>query len=189
MKHAAKRRGVSTRAFVALLAVVLVIGCVAGGTFAWLTQTTQTVTNTFTYGNINITLGETTTDYKIVPGATIDKDPKVTVKASSEACWLFVEVKEGANWPTYLHYGIAAGWTQGDGTNIPKNVYYRSVDAVTADISFDVLANNKVTVGTSLDKDTVDTAIKNGFQPTLTFTAYAVQKDGSATAVDAWAKI
>ena len=49
MKHAAnRRRGVSTRAFVALLALVLVIGCVAGGTIAWLTATSATVTNTFT---------------------------------------------------------------------------------------------------------------------------------------------
>lgn len=195
MKHAAKRRGVSTRALVALLAVVLVIGCVAGGTFAWLTQTTQTVTNTFTYGNINITLGETTTDYKIVPGATIDKDPKVTVLANSEDCYLFVKVEAGANWPSYLHYSIAAGWTQGDGTKIPANVWYREVSNSMSAQEFYVLAgttghaNGIVTVDTTLDKGTVDTAIAENFHPTLTFTAYAVQKDGSATAADAWAKI
>ena len=57
MKHVAnRRRSVSSRAFIALLALVLVIGCVAGGTVAWLVATSDTVTNTFTYGNINIDL-------------------------------------------------------------------------------------------------------------------------------------
>ncbi len=72
MKHVAnRRRSVSSRAFIALLALVLVIGCVAGGTVAWLVATTDTVTNTFTYGKINIALAETTgTDYKIIPART-----------------------------------------------------------------------------------------------------------------------
>lgn len=96
MKHVAnRRRSVSSRAFIALLALVLVIGCVAGGTVAWLVAKTDTVVNTFTYGNINIALAETTgTNYKVIPGTVIEKDPKVTVKAGSEACWLFVKVEE-----------------------------------------------------------------------------------------------
>ena len=98
MKHAAnRRRGVSTRAFVALLALVLVIGCVAGGTVAWLVATTDSVTNTFTYGDINIGLTETkpvNQQAKIIPGVDIEKDPKVTVKANSENCWLFVKIDE-----------------------------------------------------------------------------------------------
>lgn len=200
MKHAAKRRGVGSRTLVALLAVVLVVGCVVGGTVAWLIDTSDEVVNTFTYGNINIDLNETTTDYKIVPGATIDKDPKVTVLANSEDCYLFVKVEAGANWPSYLHYSIADGWTQGkgtgtDGDGIPTNVYYREVSNSTSAQEFYVLAgttghaNGIVTVDTTLDKATVDQAIKDGFQPTLTFTAYAVQKDGSASATEAWAKI
>ena len=84
MKHVAnRRRSVSSRAFIALLALVLVIGCVAGGTVAWLVATTDTVTNTFTYGKINITLTETERTYNIVPGVALDKDPKVTVKGGS----------------------------------------------------------------------------------------------------------
>ena len=196
MKHVANRRSVGSRTLVALLAVVLVVGCVVGGTVAWLIDTSDEVVNTFTYGNINIDLNETTTDYKIVPGATIDKDPKVTVLANSEDCYLFVKVEAGANWPSYLHYSIAAGWTQGKGTDgIPTNVYYREVSNSTSAQEFYVLAgttghaNGIVTVDNTLDKATVDQAIKDGFQPTLTFTAYAVQKDGSATAAEAWAKI
>ena len=50
MKHVAnRRRSVSSRAFIALLALVLVIGCVAGGTVAWLVATSDTVTYIFYY--------------------------------------------------------------------------------------------------------------------------------------------
>ena len=77
MKHVAnRRRSVSSRAFIALLALVLVIGCVAGGTVAWLVAKTEPVVNTFTYGNIDIALAENTgNDYKIIPGKDIPKAP------------------------------------------------------------------------------------------------------------------
>ena len=200
--HANRRRSVSSRTFIAMLALVLVIGCAVGGTIAWLTAQTDPVVNTFTYGDINITLGETTgSDYKIIPGVDIAKDPKVTVVKGSEACWLFVKVEE-ANWPTptetvgtntvrKVNYAIADGWTQGDGTKIPANVYYREVGAVTDDTSFYVLQgsteypNGVVTVSENLTKDEIKNITS---KPTLTFTAYAVQKEGSADAAAAWAK-
>ena len=185
MKHYEKRRSVSGRLFVLMLALVLVLGCAVGGTVAWLVAKTDPVVNTFTYGDINITLTETTgDDYKIIPGVDIGKDPKVTVKAGSEACWLFVKVKEeGTFVANKVTYSVADGWTKGDGTNIPVNVYYREVGAVTADTDFYVLKGNKVTVSNSLTKED----IANITQPTLTFTAYAVQKDGMADAAAAWA--
>ena len=190
--HANRRRSVSSRTFIAMLALVLVIGCAVGGTVAWLVSSTDPVVNTFTYGDINITLGETTgNDYKIIPGVNIDKNPKVTVKGGSEACWLFVKVEE-ENWPTFtesdgtrkVKYGIADGWTALTGET---GVYYREVVAVTADTSFDVLAGNVVTVSEELTKAEVNSITADN-QPKLTFTAYAVQKDGIADASTAWAK-
>ena len=171
-----------------LLSLVLVFGVVAGGTLAWLIDKTDPVVNTFTYGNINITLTESTgNNYKIIPGKDIAKDPKVTVKATSEACWLFVEVKEkGTFVADKVTYSIADGWTKGDGTKIPANVYYREVSAVTADTDFGVLKDNKITVKDTLTKEDIKTITTN---PTLTFTAYACQKDGIADAATAWAKI
>ena len=186
MKHAAnRRRGVSTRAFVALLALVLVIGCVAGGTVAWLVAKTDPVVNTFTYGDIKIELAETTgPNYKIVPGVDISKDPKVTVKANSEACWLFVEVKEtGTFVANKVTYAIADGWTALPGVN---GVYYRQVGFVTENTAFSVLEGDKITVLDTLTKDDIkDIAASH---PTLKITAYAVQKAGIDTAADAWAK-
>lgn len=195
MKHVAnRRRSVSSRAFIALLALVLVIGCVAGGTVAWLVATTDTVTNTFTYGNINIDLTETTgTSYKIIPGTNIAKDPKVTVAADSEACWLFVKVEEtGTFVADKVTYAIANGWTQGDGTEIPSNVYYRAVSAEDANtgVSYYVLAGNAtypngvITVSADLTKENIPAA-----NPTLKITAYAVQQENIANAKTAWEKV
>lgn len=196
-----KKKGVSTKVFLSLLALVLVVGCAVGGTIAWLTATTDPVVNTFTYGKINIELTETKPENKqatIIPGVNISKDPKVTVKAGSEACWLFVKVGE-ANWPTFIDedgrkvsYDIANGWTALDATNHP-GVYYREVDAVTADTDFYVLAgdttypNGVVTVSENLTKE--DIKGLTGTHPQLIFTAYAVQKDGIDTVAEAWAKV
>lgn len=188
MKHYEKRRSVSGRLFVLMLALVLVLGCAVGGTVAWLVAKTDPVVNTFTYGDINITLTETTGEnYKIIPGVDIGKDPKVTVKAGSEACWLFVKVEEeGTFVADKVTYSIADGWTKGDGTKIPRNVYYRAVEAVTTDTDFAVLKDNKIYVSEELTKGDIQSVTT---QPKLTFTAYAVQKDGIDTAADAWSKV
>ena len=195
--HANRRRSVGMKTFVAMLALVLVIGCAVGGTVAWLVSSTNAVVNTFTYGDINIELTETKPESqqaKIIPGVDIEKDPKVTVKANSEACWLFVKVEEtGTFVDNKVTYSIADGWTQGDGTNIPANVYYREVNAVTADTSFYVLKGSTeyphgvVTVSEELTKAEVNSITAEN-KPKLTFTAYAVQKDGIADADTAWTK-
>lgn len=187
-KKARRRRSVSSRMFIVMLALVLVIGCAVGGTVAWLVSSTNAVVNTFTYGAINITLSETTGENdKIIPGKNISKDPKVTVKKDSEACWLFVEVKEeGTFVANKVTYSVADGWTKGDGTKIPADVYYRAVGAVSADTDFAVLKDNKIYVSDELTKSDIQSITT---QPKLTFTAYAVQKDGINTAEDAWKKV
>ena len=207
----AKRRGVASKTFALVVVMMLVIGCTIGGTIAWLTDETDSVTNTFTVGDINITLtetynkdtnGDTTNDAwvgKMVPGNTLSKDPKVTVKAGSEACWLFVKVEKSSNLDDFITYTVNSGWTAGEGTGegkngVPVGVYYREVSALTtedaADEVFGVLTDNQVTV-----KDAVTKAMMNDLQkddatqPTLTFTAYAVQKDNIADAAAAWSKL
>lgn len=190
----ARKRKIRNRRIAMTVALVLVVALVSvGGTIAWLTATTTPVTNTFTVGNIDITLTETTTDYKMVPGNTIAKDPKVTVKANSEACYLFVKIEESSNLKSYIDYSVAEGWTALSGVS---GVYYREVAANTADQSFNVLATKTgyadgyVTVNDDVTKAQMD-AIKNNTAsaPTLTFTAYACQKDNVNSAADAWAKI
>lgn len=179
------------KATIAVTALLLVLCFAIGGTFAWLKAETKPVVNTFTYGDINIGLSESTgNEYKMIPGNDITKDPKVTVEANSEACWLFVKVEKSATYDSYLaDYTIADDWNELDGV---AGVYYREVDADTAKTgtSYQVLKGNTVTVLDSVEKSDME-AIKNGTvdEPTLTFTAYAVQKDGFDTAALAWAKI
>ena len=167
-----------------VLALTLLVAGVVGGTLAWLTDQTAEVKNTFTVGDINIGLTETTADYKMVPGNTIAKDPTVTVKANSEACWLFVKVTESTDLKDFITYAIAEGWTALPGVD---GVYYREVSASDADQTFPVLAGNAVTVKNTVTKEML--TAKDFANPTLTFKAYAVQKDNVASASDAWAKV
>lgn len=105
------KKTVSVKFLMCLFAVVLLLSFAIGGTIAWLTSQTDPVKNTFTVGNIQITLKEhvldangkhkdpeefTTTglqNIKMVPGRVIEKDPVVTVLAGSEECYVRVLVK------------------------------------------------------------------------------------------------
>ncbi len=167
-----------------VLALTLLVAGVVGGTLAWLTDQTAEVKNTFTVGDINIGLTETTADYKMVPGNTIAKDPTVTVKANSEACWLFVKVTESTDLKDFITYAIAEGWTALPGVD---GVYYREVPASAADQTFSVLAGDAVTVKSDVTRTMLETAKTDA--PTLTFKAYAIQKDHFATADAAWAEV
>lgn len=111
---------------VAIIVFGLVLCFTVGGALAWLIDTTPSVTNTFTYGDIEIDLTETSRPYEMVPGKVLSKDPKITVKADSEPCWLFVQVNESANLGEFIEYEIAGGWEELDTV---AGVYYRKVDA------------------------------------------------------------
>lgn len=166
------------------MALILIVGAVIGGTVAYLITNTDPLVNTFTVGDINITLTESPDlDLKMVPGKELTKDPKVTVKADSEACWLFVKVEE-SNVSDFLTYSVDSSWTALSGQT---GVYYKQVSALTSDQVFSVLTDNKVTVKDSVTK-TMLTALTESTYPKLTFTAYAVQQDGITSAADAWAK-
>ena len=173
-----------------LLAIAIVVVGVVAGTVAWLTDRTAAVKNTFTTSDITIELTETTGEsYKMIPGWNIGKDPKVTVKQGSEACYLFVKLQKSANFDTFMTYEMADGWEALPGND---GVYYREVAAANADTTFEVLQGNQVSV-----KDTVTKAQMNGLTedtyPTLTVTAYASQLNKNATTefgpAAAWANI
>lgn len=184
----------------AVICAVLSCVCLIGTTFAWLTDKTATVTNTFTVGNIKISLEETTgTTYKMVPGAEISKDPKVTVVGGSEACWLFVKIVETNNTfntdQKFVSYTPGAGWTLHSTSTVDgvtTSIYYIKVDANNADgtvnaVSYPVLLNNKVLVNSAATADNLNDANTN--KPTLSFTAYAIQQSGFNNVGDAWNEV
>lgn len=184
---------------VMLASLALVLCTVIGGTLAWLVTETDPVVNTFTYGDINITLRETDTNkdgdndpntntYPMVPGHTITKDPKVTFKANSEDAWLFVKLQKTANFDDFMTYEMANGWTKLDNVD---GVYYREVSKAAQDAEFTVIKGDTVTVKGEVTKEMLNALDANGASnyPKLTVTAYAVQRDSNiATAADAWAK-
>ncbi len=175
-----------------VLALVLVLSVAVVGVVAWLTDETDSIENTFTVGDINITLDEKAGkdagyQFKMVPGNTIKKDPIVTVQADSEDCYLYVKLEKSGNFDSFLTYAMATGWEPVEGTT---NVYVRTVKATDAVKSFSVLSNDQVVV-----KGDVTKVMLNGLTaetyPTLTVTAYAVQLHNGSntdwTAAQAWA--
>ena len=182
------------KAIVAVVALVLVLCCAMGGTLAWLVAKTDPVVNTFTYGDINIDLSESKDlDLRMIPGNPIDKDPTVTVEANSEDCWLFVKIEKSDNFDAFMTYSIADGWTRltedTKGNAISDLIYWREVDASNEQQAFEVLEDNEVSVLGTVTKDNLNALNADGASnyPTLTFTAYAVQRDTNiTTAAQAW---
>ena len=170
--------------WIVVASIGLILCCTIGGTLAWLRDKTDPVKNTFTVGDINIELSESTHDYKMVPGNTIPKDPQVTVKEESEACWLFVKVEKSENFDTFMTFAIADGWTELSGFT---GVYYREVDAETAKAgeSYGILKNNEAAVRDDVTKQQLN-GLTAESHPTLTFTAYAVQRDNIDDVGIAW---
>lgn len=185
-----KMHGISTKAFAALLAVTLLVGSAIGGTLAWLTSKSDSLVNTFTIGNVKIELTEKAGGkdhkFKVTPGVPVAKDPKVTVTAGSEACWVFVEIQESENWPDGLTYEPAAGWTP---LTSEAGVYYRDVasDSI-QNQDFYVLAgptNEDTNLTEEQEKELANGMVRVDEDITsldantkLTFTAYAIQQEG-----------
>ena len=163
-----------------ILALSLIVVCLIGGTIAWLTDSTSTIENTFTIGKVDIDLTEdnpANQTAQMTPGSDITKDPTVKVDASSESCYVYIKIDDNA--ADYLTWTIADGWTALTGQT---GVYYREYTKGDG-AEYAVLANDKVTV-----KDDI-TGITDGDEPTLSFTAYAIQKDNIADAATGWAEL
>ena len=175
-----------------LCSALLLVSLSVGATLAYLTSTTGAVTNTFTAGNVTITLDEAKADvygvadntvdrvtgneYKLIPGHTYAKDPTVHVAEGSEDCWLFVKVENGLgeDEDTIVTQMGEIGWTLVDGeTNI-----YAYKEIVSAEE--DVIVFNTFTLDGDANVETLKTA-------QIVITAYAVQADTFTTAAAAWA--
>lgn len=161
------RKFCSKKSLSLVLACTLLLVGIVSGTLAWLTTKTASVENVFTTSDIAIKLVEDEKEFKMIPGWTIDKSPRITVEKDSEDCWLFVEVTESANLALsdYIKYAVNTsqatvvdnvthgGWTQGTGNaeggnGIPTNVYFRKVTNISTDQVFAVLGGGTYTFGT-----------------------------------------
>lgn len=173
-----------------LCAVLLVVSTVFA-TMAFLTSKDQ-VTNTFTVGNVKITLDEAKVDlygesegesrvkantYKLIPGHSYTKDPTVHVASGSEDCWLFVKLENGLKDiiadTTVEAQMTAKGWACIDTSN---NIW--------AYCDF-ASANDNVVVFESFKLEN-NANVASYENATITVIAYAIQKDGFETANAAW---
>lgn len=188
-----KRSSNRSKSLALVLSLVLVIGCVAGGTLAWLNAKTDEVKNTFSTSDISVTLKETKNTYKMIPGWTIDKDPKATVTSGSEDCYLFVKVEKSENFDSFMTYKIADGWRELEDVD---GVYYMVFNSKSNEenkpvigTEYSILKDDQVTVKDTVTKDNMNGLNEENY-PTLTFTAYAVQlmknNDTEFTAAEAW---
>lgn len=162
-----------------LASAVIVIGIAC--TVAYLVASSNRVENTFTTGDVKITLTETTgTEYKLAPGVTLTKDPTVTVKKGSDSCWVFVEIKKNKKLDNFCTFEIENGWTQLTGLD---GVYYLKADKARDDLVFKVLKDDMVQVSESVTEEMLKTI---GTSLDLDITAYAVQSAGIDSPEDAW---
>lgn len=178
-----------------LCAAALVVASVLG-TMAFLTSKDK-VNNTFTVGNVAITLDEAkVTDagnpvegadrvkaniYKLIPGHEYTKNPTVHVTANSEDSWVFIKVEDGLaaieDDTTVADQITGNGWTALDGV---AGVYYKEYSSSTAATDLVVFETFKV----KGDADVAQYA-----NAKIDVTAYAIQKDGFTTPAAAWAEV
>lgn len=180
------------RTLILIIAILLITCGVVGTTVAWISDTTDPVKNTFTYGNIEIKLEETDdgdgdlleNHYDIVPSTPITKDPAVTVLPGSENAWVFVKLLKSADFDTYLQYEIDPAWTALEGF---EGVYYLEYSKSDTETKNGVLLNNQVGVKPEVTREMLNSLTVS---PTLKIQAYAIQRDSDigaiATPTDAW---
>jgi hypothetical protein len=183
-----------TKALLIAVCALTLVAATFAGTLAYLTAETAPITNTFTAGNVSITLTETkgADSYKLVPGKTYDKNPTVTVLKGSEKCYLFVKVENvisdievaADKGDTIAEQMAANSWSQLTVNDAPvANVYYHAaVDASgsATDMPYPVFSTFTI-------KGTPTAAELATYTANFTITAYAVQYEGfTSSAADAW---
>ena len=193
------------RALLLVASAVLLVCVSVGATLAFLTDDTAVVTNTFSVGNVKITLDEapvdlygvvdgttrvTQNDYKLIPGHEYTKDPTIHIIAGSENCFVFVrvvdEIADIQADKTIAAQMAELGWkalptdlkdAKGDPIDA-TNIYYKEAAVAAGTDGTDVKVFEKFKL-----KGDADVAAFAG--KTITVQAYAVQADGfngSATA-------
>lgn len=188
-----------SKALLLTLCAVLLVTASVLGTLAFLTSTDK-VENTFSVGQVQITLDEKDTDnstpgaerdqanaYHLLPGHAYEKDPTVHVDPVSEDSWIFVKVENGISayeaatvkdgYTSIADQILANDWTALAGVD---GVYYKAYTKSTTGADFVVFSNFKIADEANKVAGWADLNAK------VTVTGYAVQKDGFDTALAAW---
>lgn len=173
------------KVLLAVLCAALLVGASVAGTLAYM-QSSATVTNTFTTGNVDITMDETKVDlygeavaeaapvtensYKLIPGHEYIKDPTIHVTNTSEDCWLVVKIQNDLG-EDVTFTPNTANWEKLQG-ELTGTSYWLYKESVSGGANIQVFDKFTYTSNTP----TVDDVTGK----TITVTAYAIQADGIA---------
>ena len=202
---------------IVLVALVLSVTCTIGVTLAWLTSKPAPVVNTFTVGDVVITLDEQDIDndaktednvtvngvvrdlaneYHLIPGSDYVKDPTVHVQENSEACYVFVTVdnqlKDIVDGKDTYAEGDAAETVYTIEAQLLKNGWMEHQTGV----YYKEVSKDDAKAGTDLvvfssfvvKSDVSDEALEAYAGKTITVTAYAIQSSGLDVAT-AWTNV
>lgn len=139
----------------------------------------------------------TENEYELIPGSTYSKDPKVTVKADSENCYVYVKITENNNSiivdnasEQLIEWSVGDNWKLIDAV---ENIYVYTDENDNAKIVTtsekdtvleSIIKDDQIEINDALTKAMIDA---DGFiAPTLKFDAYAVQSANMADAEAAW---
>ena len=194
-----------------IAAIVLLLVLLVGGAIAYFTDT-ETKTNTFTIGNVDIELKEDAYDalteaqrQNLMPGQEVAKDPIIKNISTANKAYVFAKVEAPCSTDTTAKEAfdieINDGWyLMTDGTcasgKVTRIYAYGSASAMTelaAGASAPVLfKNSKVVVNEDIDGTETGLGFKENEEKNLNIvvTAYGIQVDGlgATTPTAVWAK-
>ena len=185
------------------LVAALAATAIGGATLAYFTDEEKAV-NTFSVGNVDITLTESEwveSDAKLIPGRVIDKNPTITLEAGSEDAYTFMKVQLSQDFVDLLtDYATAASITNPMDvvedwfvSEVGPKVMYVDVDAGYAILGVmspksagdSVTYFDRVTVPEGVTQDMIDAEDEY----TITVTGYAIQEEGFDTREEAFAAL
>ena len=188
-----------SKALILITCLLLLCGSTIAQTLAYMFDWEEKV-NTFTVGNVRISLEESTgkendygeREHDMLEGATaVSKDPKVTILGGSEDCWLFVRLEKSANFDEYLQYTKSSLTEQGffedwgvlseDMVNDPNDlvtVLYTKVPATDENVEYYILDKNQVEIIATEEALGELNYNNQANAPSLSISAYAIQQNG-----------
>ncbi len=192
----------TTKILAIALAVVTLALAACIGTLAWLYDTKTIAAESFTVGEVYISVNDVSdATLHIVPGDTDELKPQVTVEAGSEPAYVFVKANEsmgdlsvanGETFASYITYSFdATNWKEVPGE---AGVYYTTVGGATDTLkvgeAIDILTDDSVTYVENVTNAQLKAVQDGGEAPSLGFTVYACQqlkdKDNLHTVELAW---
>ena len=165
------KKKMMTAAIAGSLAAAMVVG---GGTFAYLSQQTDQVTNKFKPNHALVEINETENDYEIIPGTEQTKDPSLTPDVTLDS-YLYAIVTDETQ--GLVSYTVADGWKKLDDlSDETKSVYYRKVTEADNGTAINILKDNKVSYDAGITNDDMKDDAK------LKFRGFVIQAEPFKTA-------